>query len=123
MNEACTILLQHTNFQSFSKARANVTHFNCRIDFAYWERINDDSLTFHIRANRFLWGMVRTIVGTMIEIGQERMSLNSLNRLYCPVTGTGPGGQHRPMDCIWLRLGYPAAVLSAPSINQRRNRR
>ena len=69
MNEACQLLMQHTNFQSFSKARANVTHFNCRLDFAYWEQINEDALTFHIRANRFLWGMVRTIVGTLLEVG------------------------------------------------------
>jgi tRNA pseudouridine38-40 synthase len=110
MNEACDLLRQHTNFQSFSKARANVTHFNCRIDFAYWERINDDSLTFHIRANRFLWGMVRAIVGTMIEIGQERMSLEQFEQIIL-ARDRNRAGRAAPANGLYLvDVTYPASV-------------
>ena len=110
MNDACAILRQHTNFQSFSKARANVTHFNCRLDFAYWERINDDSLTFHIRANRFLWGMVRTIVGTMIEIGQARMSLEQFDQLI-RARDRNRAGRAAPANGLYLvEVTYPASV-------------
>ena len=113
MNEACHILLQHTNFQSFSKARANVTHFNCRLDFAYWERINDDYLTFHIKANRFLWGMVRTIVGTMVEIGQGRMSLDQFEQIILARDRT-VAGRAAPANGLYLvEVGYPAEVLAA----------
>ncbi|GAB4043051.1 tRNA pseudouridine(38-40) synthase TruA [Spirosoma litoris] len=118
MNEACEILLQHTNFQSFSKARANVTHFNCRLDFAYWERINDDSLTFHIRADRFLWGMVRTIVGTMIEIGQKRMSLDQFEQIILS-RDRNRAGRAAPANGLFLvEVGYPEEVLLARSIGQ-----
>lgn len=113
MNEACQILLQYTNFQSFSKARANVTHFHCRLDFAYWEGMNDDSLTFHIKANRFLWGMVRTIVGTMVEIGQARMSLDRFEQIILARDRT-IAGRAAPANGLYLvEVGYPAEVLAA----------
>ncbi|MVM41658.1 tRNA pseudouridine(38-40) synthase TruA [Spirosoma sp. HMF3257] len=113
MNEACQVLLQYTNFQSFSKARANVTHFNCRLDFAYWERIDDDSLTFHIRANRFLWGMVRTIVGTMIEIGQARMTLEQFEQII-QSRDRNKAGRAAPANGLYLvEVGYPAQVVGA----------
>lgn len=111
MNKACEILLQHTNFQSFSKARANVTHFHCKLDFAYWKHTNDDCLTFHIKADRFLWGMVRTIVGTMLEIGQERMSLDQFEQIILARDRT-VAGRAAPANGLYLvEVGYPEAVL------------
>ena len=111
MNEACQMLLQHTNFQSFSKARANVTHFNCRLDFAHWEQINANALTFHIRANRFLWGMVRTLVGTMLEIGQGRMSLTQFEQIIL-ARNRNAAGRAAPANGLYLvAVGYPATVL------------
>jgi tRNA pseudouridine38-40 synthase len=113
MNEACQILLQHTNFQSFSKARANVSHFNCRLDFAYWERINADDLTFHIKANRFLWGMVRTIVGTMLDIGQDRLSLDQLTEIILARDRTVAGAAAPANGLYLVEVGYPPEVLLA----------
>lgn len=113
MNEACAVMLRHTNFQSFSKARANVTHFHCRLDFAHWERINNDLLTFHIRANRFLWGMVRTIVGTLIDIGQERMSLVQFEELIL-ARNRNKAGRAAPANGLYLvEVGYPPEVTGA----------
>ncbi|WP_460946225.1 tRNA pseudouridine(38-40) synthase TruA [Spirosoma daeguense] len=111
MNEACGVLLRYTDFQSFSKARANVNHFHCRLDFANWERINDDSLTFHIKANRFLWGMVRTIVGTLLEIGQGRMSLDQFERIIL-ARDRNAAGRAAPANGLYLvEVSYPAEVL------------
>lgn len=112
MNEACRMLLQHTDFKSFSKARANVTHFRCQLETAYWERIDNDRLTFHIKANRFLWGMVRTIVGTMLEIGQKRMQLADFERLILARDRT-LAGRAAPANGLYLvEVGYPAEVLA-----------
>lgn len=111
MNEACRRLLKHTDFQSFSKARANVTHFRCRLDAAYWQQ-TDDRLTFHIRANRFLWGMVRTIAGTMVEIGQGRMTLDQFEQIIEAKDRTA-AGRAAPANGLYLvEVGYPATVLA-----------
>lgn len=69
MNLAAEALLRHEDFESFSKVHTDVTHFRCDIMSARWEQ-KDGELLFHITANRFLRGMVRTIVGTLIEVGR-----------------------------------------------------
>ncbi|GAB4026587.1 tRNA pseudouridine(38-40) synthase TruA [Spirosoma koreense] len=107
MNEACQVLLQHTDFQSFAKAKADVTNFHCRLEFAYWAYTNDDCLTFHIKANRFLWGMVRTIVGTMIEIGQDRLCLDRFEQIIL-ARDRNQAGRAAPANGLYLvEVGYP----------------
>ncbi|WP_373521580.1 tRNA pseudouridine(38-40) synthase TruA [Aquiflexum sp.] len=75
MNEAASMLLRYEDFQCFSKVRTDVTHFNCKIKEAYWEQI-DQQLLFHITANRFLRGMVRAIVGTLTNVGTDKLSID-----------------------------------------------
>ena len=111
MNEACQLLLQYTNFQSFAKARADVTNFHCRLDFAYWSYTTDDCLTFHIKANRFLWGMVRAIVGTMIDIGQGRLSLGQFEQIIL-AHDRAQAGRAAPANGLYLvEVAYPAEVV------------
>ena len=74
MNKACEILKQHTNFECFSKVHTDVNTFNCKIEHALWEQENNNYL-FTIAADRFLRNMVRAIVGTMINVGLEKVSL------------------------------------------------
>ena len=68
MNEAATLLLEYTNFKSFSKSKTDVKTYNCKITEAKWV-LEDHLLTFHISADRFLRNMVRAIVGTLLDIG------------------------------------------------------
>ena len=81
MNEASLLLLQHKNFQSFSKVRTQVKTFDCTISEAYWYWEDNKTLTFYIKANRFLRGMVRAIVGTLLEVGKGTMSLEEFGRV------------------------------------------
>jgi tRNA pseudouridine38-40 synthase len=112
MNEACQILLKYTDFKSFSKVRANVTHFRCRLEFAHWERKNADSLVFHIKANRFLWGMVRTIVGTMIDIGEGHLRLYQFEQLIQARNRTLLGRPAPANGLCLMEVGYPEGVLA-----------
>ena len=76
MNNACVVLKNYTDYTSFSKAHTQVMTNNCNIEFAKWTKRdnyayqlpNDNALLFTIKADRFLRGMVRAIVGTMIPI-------------------------------------------------------
>ncbi|MDX2189237.1 MAG: tRNA pseudouridine(38-40) synthase TruA [Bacteroidota bacterium] len=80
MNSAAKVLLNYTDFQSFCKYHSDVDHYICTIYEAYWERENDD-LIFHITANRFLRGMVRAIVGTLIEIGLRKINISDFEKI------------------------------------------
>ncbi len=74
MNEAAQLLLNHTDFQCFSKVNTDVNTFDCTIFEAYWKQ-EKDSLIFTISANRFLRNMVRAIVGTLVNIGLHKITL------------------------------------------------
>ncbi|RZJ55688.1 MAG: tRNA pseudouridine(38-40) synthase TruA [Flavobacterium sp.] len=80
MNEAAGILLNHTDFQCFSKVNTDVNTFDCTIFEAYW-RIENRKLIFTISANRFLRNMVRSIVGTLINIGLHKISLDDFENI------------------------------------------
>ena len=73
MNKSCSRLINHLDFKCFSKSNTDVKTFNCDISYAKWE-VLDEGLKFKITANRFLRNMVRSIVGTMIEIGSSKIS-------------------------------------------------
>ncbi|MDR2978839.1 MAG: tRNA pseudouridine(38-40) synthase TruA [Bacteroidales bacterium] len=74
MNEAAEILLKTTDFTSFSKVNRQVNNFNCKVTEARWIA-EGNRLRFEITANRFLRNMVRAIVGTLLDVGREKMSL------------------------------------------------
>ncbi|OEK08761.1 tRNA pseudouridine(38-40) synthase TruA [Flavivirga aquatica] len=80
MNKAAKILFEYKDFQCFSKSNTDVNTYNCDIMKAEWF-FKDDELHFVIKANRFLRNMVRAIVGTMINIGLGKVSVESLHTI------------------------------------------
>lgn len=80
MNTAAQMLLEHTDFQCFSKVNTDVNTFNCKITEAFWQHEND-KLIFTISADRFLRNMVRAIVGTLINIGIGKITIADLKTI------------------------------------------
>ncbi len=81
MNCAAQILMEYTDFTSFSKVNTDVKTNLCKITEAYWDEIEPGRWRFTITANRFLRNMVRAIVGTLIEVGRGRMSIEQLREV------------------------------------------
>ena len=79
-SEACQILFEHSDFECFSKVNTDVRTFNCTIFEAHWKQ-NGNKLVFSIGADRFLRNMVRAIVGTMINIGTGKISLEDFEKI------------------------------------------
>lgn len=80
MNLACKELFLHTDFQCFSKSNTDVFTYNCKIYNAYWIQQGED-VVFTITADRFLRNMVRAIVGTMINIGLGKISVEDFRQI------------------------------------------
>lgn len=74
MNDACSILKENTDFSSFCKLHSDNKTNICHIAHAYWLQ-QGNLIIFHIKADRFLRNMVRAIVGTMVEIGLGKITL------------------------------------------------
>ncbi len=73
MQNAVRLILGKHNFKSFCRTKSDVSHHLCDIKKAEWT-INDSFLIFEIRADRFLHGMVRALVGTFVDIGCDKVA-------------------------------------------------
>ncbi len=76
MNQAARLLVGSHDFQSFSKVNTDVNHFLCDLKTAYWEP-QGNRLVFFIEANRFLRGMVRALVGTLLDVGSGKITVDA----------------------------------------------
>jgi tRNA pseudouridine38-40 synthase len=75
LNEAASMIKQHTDFTSFAKRNTQVFTHNCDIYESYWEALEGKQLRYTVKGNRFLRGMVRGLVGTMLKVGRGNLSL------------------------------------------------
>ncbi len=106
MNEAAKLLLTHKDFECFSKVHTDVNHFLCDITFAEWKHA-DDKLIFTIKSNRFLRNMVRAIVGTLIEVGRNRMTIEQFKKIL-ESKNRREAGQSVPAHGLFLtEVHYP----------------
>ena len=80
INRANKIIESWQNFECFSKVHTEVNNFVCTIFEASW-KCQGDKHIFSITANRFLRGMVRAIVGTLIDVGTEKKSLSDFEEI------------------------------------------
>ena len=80
MNEAARILFEYNDFTSFSKLHTDVKTNNCHIQHAGWTQ-EGDIWVFTIRADRFLRNMVRAIVGTLLEVGRGRLTIDGFRNV------------------------------------------
>lgn len=109
MNKAAKTLLHHKDFQCFSRTKTDVKTYNCKIEKANWDEKNN-FLVFSIVADRFLRNMVRAIVGTLLDVGFGKKTLeefqdilNSKNRREA--------GASAPAHGLYLkRVEYPEGL-------------
>ncbi len=112
MNEAADCLLHYSDFGAFCKAGADVKTTICHVTEARWIEDTPWSWHFRIVANRFLRNMVRAVVGTLIEVGRGRMTVEE----FCQVVETGNrsnAGESMPAHALFLEdVAYPADDIS-----------
>lgn len=85
LDECADIILNNTNFSNFCRHSPDIDNYLCLIDFSEWEVLNDpngDRLIYKIRANRFLHHMVRMVVGTMLEVSRNRITIQDFKELF-----------------------------------------
>ncbi len=78
MNMAAAILLEFNDFTSFSKLHTQTNTNLCVVSEARWDSFSEGKLIFTITADRFLRNMVRAVVGTLFEIGKEKIPPESM---------------------------------------------
>lgn len=81
MNEAAQYLLQVKDFTSFSKLHTDAKTNFCKVTKAEWTQVEPDLWRFEITADRFLRNMVRAVVGTLVEVGRGKLSLDEFQQV------------------------------------------
>jgi tRNA pseudouridine38-40 synthase len=109
MNVAAAILLGEHDFQCFSKVKTDVNHFICAVTKAEW-KIDGDRLEFTISANRFLRGMVRSVVGTLIDVGTGKISMGHFQLILDSRDRKMAGANVPPYGLYLTKVKYPSHV-------------
>lgn len=101
MNQAAARLLAVDDFGAFCKAHADVKTTLCNVTEAVWVRDTGDAWHFRISANRFLRNMVRAVVGTLIEVGRHRMTLQQFDDVVASGSRSN-AGESMPGNALFL---------------------
>lgn len=109
MNEAAKWLLNYKDFKCFSKSKTDVNTYNCTITKATW-RLSDNQLIFYITADRFLRNMVRAIVGTLIEVGLGKISVEEFKQIIESRDRTKAGVSVPPQGLFLTEIKYSNAI-------------
>lgn len=109
MNEACKLLIGKKDFGCFCKSRAQNMTDICDVRQATWSQ-DGNVIRFNISADRFLRNMVRAIVGTMLDIGQGRTTLDEFSQILAS-GDRSEAGRSVPAHGLYLvRVQYPAHI-------------
>lgn len=109
MNKAAALIVGEHDFECFSKVKTDVNHFICDVKKARWVETGD-KLIFTVSANRFLRGMVRAIVGTLLDVGTGKISHKDFVAVL-QSKDRKKAGANVPAHGLYLeRVKYPAHI-------------
>jgi len=106
MNNAATFLIGTQDFACFSKSHTQVYTNICTVTQAYWQK-TDNGLVFHITANRFLRNMVRAIVGTLLDIGLQKKTPESIMDIISSMDRSKAGFSVPAHGLYLTKIVYP----------------
>lgn len=112
MNTAAIELYNYTDFTSFSKLHAQTKTNNCKITNAVWEEVETNQWRFTITADRFLRGMVRAIVGTLILVGKHKLTIAEFKQII-EAKNRQHVGNNAPATALFLtEINYPQHIFN-----------
>lgn len=109
MNATAALLLGEQDFECFSKVKTDVNHFVCDIKRAEWVE-EGNMLLFYISANRFLRGMVRAIVGTLLDVGTGKIDAEQFESIIKSRDRKQAGANVPACGLFLTQVKYPEEV-------------
>ncbi len=110
MNEAASKLFNYEDFTSFSRLGTDVKTNNCKVGVAEWTD-EGHRLVFTIRADRFLRNMVRAIVGTLLEVGFGKLTIEGFCKVIEAKDRCSAGASVPAKGLFLVDIGYPDGIL------------
>lgn len=110
MNQAAERLLHYSDFSSFCRSGSETRTNECRVSYASWSAPEAGRLVFEITADRFLRNMVRAIVGTLIEVGRGKSSVQDFESIVEAKDRSVAGTSAKAHGLFLWSIAYPEAV-------------
>jgi tRNA pseudouridine38-40 synthase len=117
MNKAAALLLKYEDFTTFSKVKGDTKHYRCNIYEAAWQQQGDE-LKFTIKANRFLRGMVRLIVGALTDVGRGKLTIAQFERIIASQDRSQASGAAPSEGLFLARVEYPEHIFKTITPNK-----
>ncbi|UOR04793.1 tRNA pseudouridine(38-40) synthase TruA [Hymenobacter aerilatus] len=110
MNEAAAYLIGDHDFTSFSKVGGSEKHYRCLCYEAGWHPA-PGGVVFRIRANRFVRGMVRLVVGTLLTVGKGKLTPEEFRQVFASLNRVHASGAAKAQGLFLCRVEYPAGLV------------
>ena len=106
MQKAATIIKEYSDFTSFSKRNTQVKSFTCDVQESHWI-IEGECFVYQVKANRFLRGMVRALVATMLKVGRNKTNLDNFRTIIESQDCTLADFSAPPNGLFLVRVTFP----------------
>lgn len=110
LQAAATVIKTHTDFTSFSKRNTQVKSFECSILESHWN-LHEDGLMYTVTANRFLRGMVRGLVATMLKVGRGSIDMEQFRQIIIAKDCTKADFSAPAHGLFLVKVAYPSGIL------------
>lgn len=107
MNRASELLMKTVDFTSFSKLHTDTKTNDCRVTEAGWRRLPDGRWEFTISADRFLRNMVRAIVGTLMDVGRHKLTIDGFKQIIESKDRCSAGDSAPAQGLFLHKIVYP----------------
>ncbi len=111
MNDAAALLTQTKDFTSFAKLHSDAKTNICDLRGARWEKWENiygvDGIVFTIRADRFLRNMVRAVVGTLVDVGRGKLTIDGFRDVIEAHDRCSAGTSMPPQALFLWDIKYP----------------
>ncbi|MCX6323895.1 MAG: tRNA pseudouridine(38-40) synthase TruA [Sphingobacteriales bacterium] len=106
LQQAAIQVLNAGNFKSFAKRNSQVMHYRCQIFESEWLCNSESGYIYRVRGNRFLRGMVRGLVGTMLRVGTGKISLDAFAAIIAEGDPTKADFSVPPQGLMLMEVRY-----------------
>lgn len=114
MNEAAERLYHYDDFTSFAKLHTDVKTNICHVTLAHWTETAPGEYVFVIRADRFLRNMVRAIVGTLLQVGRGRLTVEEFCQVIERKNRCSAGDSVAASGLFLEEIEYPDSIFITP---------
>ncbi len=111
LQQAASLLMEYTDFTSFAKRNSQVHTHNCTLFKSHWQQ-QGNSLVYNVKANRFLRGMVRGLVGTMLQVGRGTNTIKEFRQIIEAKDCTKANFTTPPQGLFLHAVEYPPGLVS-----------